>query len=273
MNRPYNTAFRRGFSQNKDVNLGVFLVIVAVCSLGISCRKSVPTTNQTSMRPSSEAIAEAGRLYEGRADLMKVRQAIVALRQAQADDPANYDIAWRLAEFNYFLGSHSSDSGEKDKAFREGIEAGNLAVKLQDGKAEGHFWLGANYGGSAEISTLAGLSEAEDIKHEMETVIKLDEKYQDGSAYMVLGQVYLESPALLGGDTQKAISYLEKGLRLGPDNELMRLHLAEAYAQAHRNEDARKQIDVLLTIKPAPGYETEYNDAVSGARKLQEKLK
>ena len=87
---------------------------------------------------------------------MKVRQAIVALRQVQADDPTNYDIAWRLAEFDYFLGSHSSDSGEKDKSFREGIEAGKLAVKLQDGKPEGHFWLGANYGGSAEMSTLAG---------------------------------------------------------------------------------------------------------------------
>ncbi len=204
---------------------------------------------------------------------MKVRQAIVTLRQAQADDPTNYDIAWRLAEFNYFLGSHSSDSGEQDKAFREGIEAGKLAVKLLDGRPEGHFWLGANYGGTAEKSTLAGLSEVEDIKREMETVIKLDEKYQDGSAYMVLGQVYLESPTLLGGDTQKAVSYLEKGLRLGPDNELMRLRLAEAYAQAHRNEDARKQIDTLLAMKPAPGYEAEYNEAVEGARKLKEQLK
>ena len=204
---------------------------------------------------------------------MKERQAIVALRQAQADDPTNYDIAWRLAEFNYSLGSHSSDSGEKDKAFREGIEAGKLAVKLQDGKPEGHFWLGANYGGIAEISMLAGLSDVEDIKREMETVIKLDEKYKDASAYMVLGQVYLESPRLLGGDTQKAISYLEKGLRLGPDNVLLRLHLAEAYAQAHRDADARKQIDDLLAMKPAPDYETEYKDAVAGARKLQEKLK
>jgi len=251
----------------------MLLLILAVCSLGISCRKGATTTNQALTRPSSEAIAEADRLYEGRADLMKVRQAIVVLRQAQAGDPTNYDIAWRLAEFNYFLGSHSSDSGEQDKAFREGIQAGKLAVKLQDGKPEGHFWLGANYGGSAETSTLAGLGEVEDIKREMETVIKLDEKYQDGSAYMVLGQVYLESPTLLGGDTQKAVSYLEKGLRLGPDNELMRLHLAEAYAQAHRNEDARKQIDMLLAMKPVPGYEAEYNEAVEGARKLQEKLK
>jgi len=273
MNRPYNIRIASGLLQKKAVNFGVFSLIVAVSSLGISCRKGGMTTNQAPVRPSAEAIAEADRLYYGRADLMKVRQAVVALRQAQADDPVSYDIAWRLAEFDYFLGSHTSDSNEQDKAFREGIEAGKLAVKLQDGKPEGHFWLGANYGGSAEVSTLAGLTEVEDIKREMETVIKLNEKYQDGSAYMVLGQVYLESPRLLGGDIQKAISYLEKGLRLGPDNELMRLRLAEAYAQAHRNEDARKQIDTLLAMKPAPGYETEYNEAVAGARKLQEKLK
>ncbi len=204
---------------------------------------------------------------------MKVRQGIVSLRQAQADDPANYDLAWRLAKFDYYLGAHSPNSTEQDKAFHEGIDAGKLAVQLQDGKPEGHFWLGANYGGSAQISVLAGLSEIEDIKHEMKTVIKLDEGYQSGSAYMVLGQVYLESPRLLGGDTQKAIAYLEKGVKLGPTNALLRLRLAEAYAQDHRNADAQKQINALMTMKPTPDYEPEYNEAVTEARKLQDKIK
>src|SRR5947199_9024355 len=84
---------------------------------------------------------------------------------------------------------------------------------------------------------------------------------------------YISSRPHCLAEIQKAISYLEKGSRLGPDNELMRLHLAEAYAQAHRNEDARKQIDALLAMKPVPGFETEYNEAVARARKLQEKLK
>src|SRR5437588_645234 len=92
MTRPYNMRFVRALSQRKAANLAV---LVLVCSLGICCRKSATTTNQASVRPSSEAIAEADGLYAGRADLMKVRQAIVAVRQAQADDPTNYDIAWR----------------------------------------------------------------------------------------------------------------------------------------------------------------------------------
>jgi tetratricopeptide (TPR) repeat protein len=225
------------------------------------------------VRPVAESIAESEQFYAGRADLVKVRQGLVVLRQAQASDQGNYELAWRLAKFSYYLGAHTPESAERDKAFRDGVEAGKLAVKLQDGKPDGHFWLGANYGGSAKASVLSGLTEFDDIKSEMETVLKLDEGYQAGSAYMVLGQLYLEAPRFLGGDTQKAIQNLEKGLRFGPDNSLLRAHLAEAYAEANRNEDARKQIDTLLAMKPAPGFEPEHDEAVLQVRKLQEKIK
>jgi tetratricopeptide (TPR) repeat protein len=253
---------------------GLLVLAIALSMAGISCRKAaIADVDHPAGRPSTEAIAEAEQLYAGRADLVKVRQGIIALRQAQAEDQANYELAWRLAKFNYFLGRHSPDSAEPDKAFHDGIEAGKLAVKLQDGKPDGHFWLGANYGGNAQISVFAGLSEFDNIKQEMETVIKLDEGYQTGSAYVGLGQLYLEAPGVLGGDTQKAIEYLEKGLRVGPNNALLRSNLAAAYVEAHRNEDARKQIDALLAMKAMPGYEPEYNDAVAQVRKLREKIK
>ena len=239
-----------------------------------SCRKSDPAaTESVAVRPNPAVIAEADRLYTEREDLTKVRQALVMLRQGQAAEPASYELAWRLAKYNYYLGAHSSDEREREKAFHDGIEAGKLAVKLQANKPDGHFWLGANYGGNAQISTLAGLSEIDDIKHEMQEVIKLDEGYQSGIAYMVLGRVYLESPTILGGDTQKAIEYFEKGIKFGPNNALLHLYLAEAYIEAHRNDDARRQIAGLLASKPSPGYEPEYNEAVTQARKLQEKLK
>ena len=254
--------------------LGLLVLAIAVAAGGISCRKAATAIgNPAAVRPSAAAIAEADQLYAARADLVKVRQGLVVLRQAQAEDQASFELAWRLAKFNYYLGAHSPDSTEQDKALHDGIQAGKLAVKLQDGKPEGHFWLGANYGESAKISMLAGLTEFDDIKQEMETVIKLDEGFQKGSAYMALGQLYLEAPGIMGGDTQKAIQYLEKGLRFGPDNALLLAHLAEAYVEAHRNDDARKQIDALLAMKPAPGYEPEHNEALTDVRKLQEKLK
>ena len=274
MNRPYNKRPETVDFYENGRKLWPLLLLIALPMTGISCRKADTATGKpVAVRPAAEAIAEADQFYKGRDDLVKVRQGIVALRQAQAEDLENYDLAWRLAKFNYYLAAHSPNSSEQEKAFHDGIEAGKLAVKLQDGKPEGHFWLGANYGGSAKRSMLAGLSAFDDIKREMEAVLKLDEGYQSGSAYMVLGRLYLEAPGLLGGDTQKAIEYLEKGLRLGPNNSLLRAHLAAAYVAAHRNEDARKQIDAVLAMKPAPGLEPEHKEALAEVKKLQEKMK
>lgn len=226
-----------------------------------------------SNKPVREAIQEAEQLYAQRTDLVKVRQGLILLRQALVAEPSNYDVAWRVSKFNYYLGAHSPEDSEQEKAFRDGTEAGKRAVKINPDKPDGHFWLGANYGGNAEISTLAGLSEIEDIKREMEAVLKLNEGYESGSAYMALGQTYLKAPRIFGGDVAKAIEYLEKGLKFGPNNGLLRLRLAEAYAEARRNDDARKQIDTLLALPATAGYEAEHNDAVTQARKLQEKLK
>lgn len=255
----------------KPAVFGLFLLMAGV---GSACKQaSTATYERPPVRPAAEAIAEAEKLYEGREDLLKVRQGIVSLRQAQADDGGNYDLAWRLSKFNYHLGAHSPDSTEQDKAFHEGIEAGKLAVKLQDAKTEGHFWLGANYGGMAQISTLSGFSQVNDIKEQMDAVLKINEGFQSGSAYMVLGQVYLKAPKIFGGDIEQAISNLEKGLKFGANNSLLHLRLAEAYVAAKRNADAQKQVDQILAMKATPGFEPEHNEAVTEAKKLQEKIK
>jgi Tfp pilus assembly protein PilF len=106
----------------------------------------------------------------------------------------------------------------------------------------------------------------------METVLKLDEGYKLGSAYLALGQLYLQAPRVLGGDNAKAISYLEKGLKFGANNALLRIRLAEAYEATNREDDARKQIAIILSMSPEPGYVPEHNDAVAKAKKLQQKM-
>lgn len=256
---------------------GRWLIFVSICAImagSSSCRKgSAEEPLATENRPVSVFLAEADALYSQRADLTKVRQALITLRQAMAAHPADYDVAWRVAKFNYYLGSHTTDKDEQDKVFHDGMEAGKLAIKLGDNKPEGHFWLGANYGGNAEVSTLAGLTDIEDIKREMDAVLKLDPTFEGGSAYMALGQVYMKAPKIFGGDLEKAIGYLEQGTKVSPHNGLMRVRLAQAYFQAQRNADAQKEIDALLGMKPVPGYEPEYNDAVKEAKALQEKIK
>lgn len=243
-------------------------VVISVSSCGT--RRSDPVAAPAETVPVAELIANADKLYEQREDLARAREAVAMLKRVRKAEAQNYEAAWRLARLDYYLGSHTKDEKERDAAFREGVQAGEDAIRWQAGKAEGHFWLGANMGGRAQSSSLSGLADAEDIRREMEAVIKIDEGYEGGSAYMVLGQVDLELPRLMGGDPDEAVKNLEKGLRFGADNLLLRLRLAQAYLATGRKEDARKQLDIVMNTKPNPKFAPEYKDATEEARKLLE---
>jgi tetratricopeptide (TPR) repeat protein len=251
-----------------------FILVVAGLSAGaFGCSsKNYEAPPPGGNESAAELIAQADKLYAEREDLSRLRNGIVSLKRALSVERGNYDAAWRLSKFDYYLGAHTPDEKERDRAFKDGADAGQAAIQLQANKPEGHFWLGANYGGSAEHSALAGLSSVDSIIEEMETVLRLDEGYQSGSAYMALGQVYLKAPGMLGGDHQKAVEVMEKGLRFGEDNAFLRLRLAEAYVAVKRYDDARKQLDALNNIKPNPDYMPEYKEAVAEAEKLRKQI-
>lgn len=249
--------------------------VVSICLLLLATSCNVDTPHESPAADSASAagdIASADQLYGQREDLMQLRRGIVSLRQALTKDPGNYDAAWKLAKFNYYLATHTDDSKERDTAFQDGIDAGKSAVQLQNEKPEGHFWLGANYGGAAEHSTIQGLATVNDIRNEMQTVLRLNEGYQDGSAYMVLGLVYLNAPGIVGGDPKKAVEEMEKGLRFGEPNAFLHLHLAEAYKKVGRNDDARREIKKILSMTPDQNYLPEYKEASTAAQKLLDQI-
>jgi tetratricopeptide (TPR) repeat protein len=256
--------------------IGCAVITIAFC--GISCDRGGPEATTSLAGGGSDAkmaadrIAEAEPLWEGREDIKKARVAVAALRQARTADYGNYEAAWKLARASFYVGDHTDNDDERDDMFRAGTEAGKVAVKLQPDKPEGHFWLGANYGGSAAHSTIANLSSFNDIKTEMEAVLKIDESYQGYSAYLGLGRLYLQAPRVLGGDSTKAIEYLEKGVKLNPKHSLMRYHLAEALESNNRDAEAKKQIEAIMATTPDPKHMPEHNEAVAKAKKLLEKI-
>ena len=258
----------------KNVILGsgitACLFLVAACHKDVAVAPNAVDSGDEKI--AATKVAEGDQLYEGRENMAKARVAVATLRQAVTADYGSYDAEWKLARASFYVGDHTDNGDEADDMFRAGIEAGKAAVKLQPGKPEGHFWLGANYGGEAQRSTLANLSTVRDIRSEMETVIKQDEKFEDGSAYLALGRLYLKAPKVLGGDASKAIDYLKKGLALSPNNGLMKYYLAEAYESENRDAEAKKLIDEVLTMTPDPKYVAEHKDAVAKATKLKQKM-
>jgi Tfp pilus assembly protein PilF len=263
-------------SSAKATIVAIVSSILVGAFLLVGCHKDAPiapnTVDAGDEKIATAKIAEAEPLYQAREDMPKARVAVATLRQAVTADYGNYEAAWKLSRASFYVGDHTDNDDEAEDMFRAGIAAGKAAVKLQPEKPEGHFWLGANYGGDAQRSTLASLATVQDIRNEMETVIKQDEKFQGGSAYLALGRLYLEAPKVLGGDTAKAIDYLKKGLAIAPNNSLMKYYLAQAYQSNNRDAEAKKLIDEVLTMQPDPQYAAEHKDAVAKANKLKAKM-
>ena len=258
-------------------NLALLLLTISCTLVFNACSapsESTPAaaTTRSDAKPSAELLQQADKSYAEREDLARVREGLETLRRARAVDYNNFDAAWRTARLNYTLGDKTTDAAEREKAFREGIEAGEVAARVAPDRVEGHFWLGANQGGYAQSrGPLYGLAAAEGLRKEMETVLKLDESFQGGSAFMVLGRLDLELPTMLGGDPKRAIETLERGMKYGENNALYRLRLAEAYIRNKRMNDAREQINFILNMTPHPLFVPEHKEAVAKARELLEK--
>ena len=260
--------------RNRHTLLTIFVLSVTMFtgSCSTSSESAPPAANTSGSKPSPELLEKADQSYMQRADLTRVREGLETLRRARAVDYNNYEVAWRMARLNYTLGDKTTDAAEKEKAFREGVEAGETAVKVEPQKVEGHFWLGANQGGYAQArGPLYGLSAAEGLRKEMETVLKLDEAFQGGSAFMVLGRLDLELPSMLGGDPKRAVETLERGMKYGEQNSLYRLRLAEAYIRNKRMSEAREQLNFILNMKPHPDFLPEYQESETKARELLDK--
>jgi TPR repeat protein len=263
------------YAQNQRIALfTLFVLLVGIGLTGCQNTESSgqPLTEASDEKLSVAKIQEAEPLYAAREDLARARVAVFALRQARTADSKNYEAAWKLARAAYFVADHTEDTSEQGEMFDEGVAAGKGAIKLQPDKPEGHFWLGANIGGKASHATLADPASFQEVKKAMETVLKLDEGFQEGSAYIGLGRLYLEAPSMIGGDTSKAISYLEKGLKFGSNSAVLHAFLAEAYQSADRDTDAKKQVEIVNSLKPDPQFAAEYKDALARVKKVEHRL-
>ena len=252
---------KRNFYSLITFALAVFLL--PACAAKV---ESQPETAEA--LPAAELIRQADALFPLREDPTKLRQAIGLLKRARSADEKSYEAAWKLAKFSYFLGKLTTDDKESEQVFGTGITAGRVASRIEPDRPEGHFWLGACYGGEAErFPFTKGIKAIDKIRESMHRVIEIDPKYQGATAFDALATVELKT-GTFGGKAEKAVEYLEKGLALNPDNFLSRLNLAEAFLALDRDREAREQLEQIFKIKPAPDMLPEYKEVEGKARKI-----
>jgi tetratricopeptide (TPR) repeat protein len=195
---------------------------------------------------SANPLQEADNLFSFGEDTERDKQSLGVIERALVGNGNDYQCLWRAARTYFYIGDAMSKA-EKLAYFEKGMGFGQRAVAEQPNAVEGHFWLGANYGGyGEEKGAFKALALVKKIRVEMETVLRLNDRYQGGGAYLALGEMDRQLPRLLGGNLSRAIQRLEQGLKVAPDNLEMKLSAGQAYQESGRKEDARRQYQEIL---------------------------
>jgi len=216
---------------------------------------------------------EPDALYKNREDLASAQRAEAIWMDRLARVGNDFESAWKLARLRYWLGSHVPEKDRK-ATLEAGIEAGRAAARIAPDKPEGHFWIAANMGALAESFGLRqGLKYRGPIKEELETVLRLDPAFQQGSADRALGRWYNEVPRLFGGSNKESEAHLRKSLTYNPNSTITLYFLAETLLDENKGAEARKVLQQVLDAPLDPEWGPEDRQYKEKAKKLMAEIK
>ncbi len=220
--------------------------------------------------PAAQQVPEA--LYAQREDLSKARDAAQIWADRVAQNPRDFESAWKLARARYWLGGHAPE-GERKKFFEDGMAAARTAAALEPDKPEGHFWLAANMGALAESFGLRqGLKYRGDIRKELETVLRLDPGFLQGSADRALGRWYNKVPGLFGGSNKQSEEHLRKALTYNPQSTATLYFLAETLQDEGKKAEAKDMLERVIAAPIDPDWAPEDREFKAKAERLLKAL-
>jgi len=185
-----------------------------------------------------------------------------------ARNPRDFSAGWKLARADYWIAGHLTGPQART-VYESGIAAGRAAVAVEPNRPEGHFWIAANMGAMAESFGLRqGIKYRGPIKDELETVLRLDPAFQQGSADRALGRWYFKVPRLFGGSRKEAEAHLRTSLKYNPNSSASHFFLAEVLIDNGRNDDARTELHAVLDAPIDPDWAPEDREFKEKARSL-----
>lgn len=236
---------------------------------------SATTVSPVITEPTRQAAvpdADPDALYADRTDLAKARQAADIWQARLKANPRDFESAWKAARALYWLGGHGP-LASRQRDLEAGVQAAKTASALQASRPEGYFWAAANMGALAESYGLrAGLRYRKPIKEALETTLKLDPGFQQGSADRALGRWYYKVPGLFGGSKERSEAHLRKSLTYDPQSTASRYFLAETLLEMDRKTDARAELQKVLDAPLHPDWTPEDREFKQKAQALLAKI-
>jgi tetratricopeptide (TPR) repeat protein len=237
----------------------VVLSFLVFSSPGVLARSSTPLAAEPRAGAAQEApeAADPDRLYANRENVASAARAAAVWEARLAADAQSFESAWKLSRTCYWLGGHVAENARR-REHERGVEAGRRAAALAPDRPEGYFWMAANMGALAESFGLrAGLRYRGPIREALETVLRLDPSFQQGSADRALGRWYQKVPGLFGGSRSKAVDHLRRSLTYDPLSTASHFFLAETLLDMNRRAEARQAFQQVLDAPLNPDWAPE----------------
>lgn len=223
---------------------------------------------------SQESLAELDRLYDQRLDIKCVQELAEKCQTLLSNPPKadqDYELLWRLSRAYFHLGREGKTHEDKLMYYKKAVAVGRQAVGANNDRVEGHFWLGISIAAVGETTgIMKSLTSVGDVRREMEKVIALDDRYEDGGGYRIQGRLDHKVPRLFGGSKTRSHEYYQKALLVAPENTYTHLFLAELLMEEDQPEEAARELKIVLNTKNNPkwAYDVKVNQAK--ARELLE---
>lgn len=197
-----------------------------------------------------QVIAQA-REARDRGDVQAL-QSIIASVQGKASSGGQAYI--RLALFEDWLCEAArvhQDNKLLKEAAEAGVDAARKAARLDPDSSQAHWLTGDMLGQLIPLVFAGGMRYGPQSNREVEKALQLDPK--NANAYVTRAVAYYFSPAMFGGDKQKAVEFLRKAIELDPSSDAAataHVWLARADLAQGRKREALQEIQAALKIDP-----------------------
>ena len=118
-----------------------------------------------------------------------------------------------------------------------------------------------------------GIKYRKPIKAALETVLRIDPAFQQGSADRALGRWYFKVPGLFGGSHKESERHLRESLKYNDRSTVSHFFLAELLVDDGRKAEARGELQKVVDAPVDPDWAPEDREFKEKARRVLESLK
>jgi tetratricopeptide (TPR) repeat protein len=219
--------------------------------------------------PAESARALVARYHE---DPTAIDRARDLLEAALARD-RQVDTMVALSYVHFLYGDvRATTTEEKLAAYERGREIGQRAVELAPRNPEAHVWYGINAGRwGLTKGMMRSLFLLPTVREQVDATLALDPR--NLRALALSGNVFLEVPALFGGDRDRAEQQFRRALEIDPHFTVARVDLARVLIAKSQPADARRELQRVIDER-APNSIADWTvKDLPRARQLLESIK